>query len=241
MVRESDASRNTKRQYYYDSYGSLIAFETPSSDRYYYHHNLRGDVICAKNTDGIGSDYRYDPWGCPLDSLTGDLQPFRYAGYYYDEETGLYYLKSRYYSPTLGRFLTRDGYGYVNYGKPQTLNLYAYAENNPVSNTDPSGHFVPLLAGGAAALAPGEAAAIAALGTAAVAATVELVDLIGERIYAQNKKQAKKVIEGLERTVKKHEEKLRGDPDSIYIPHWGSEIKAAQDRINKLKKRWNIN
>jgi RHS repeat-associated protein len=118
--------------------------------------------------------YQYDPWGKPLDNFTDALQPFRYAGYYYDEETGLYYLKSRYYSPMLGRFLTRDGYGFVKYRNPQTLNLYAYAENNPVSNTDPSGHFVK--AGGTAALAPGEAAAIAALGTAAIGTTVELAE-----------------------------------------------------------------
>jgi RHS repeat-associated protein len=139
MVRESDANGNTKRQYYYDPYGSLIAFETPSSGRYYYYHNLRGDVISAKDIDAIGSDYHYDPWGCPLDNPTDVLQPFRYAGYYYDEETGLYYLKSRYYSPTLGRFLTRDGYGYVNYGNPQTLNLYSYCRNNPVNSVDPTG------------------------------------------------------------------------------------------------------
>ena len=50
---------------------------------------------------------------------------------------------------------------------------FPYAENNPVNNTDPSGHFVPLLAGGAAAVS-GEAAAIAAVGTAAIGATVEL-------------------------------------------------------------------
>ena len=78
--------------------------------------------------------YKYDPWGCPLNNPTNVLQPFRYAGYYYDEETGLYYLKSRYYSPTMGRFLTRDGYGYVNYGNPQTLNLYSYCRNNPVNS-----------------------------------------------------------------------------------------------------------
>ncbi|TEB09801.1 hypothetical protein Psfp_04241 [Pelotomaculum sp. FP] len=63
---------------------------------------------------------------------------------------------------------------------------------------------------------------------------------MGERIYAQNKKQAKKVIEGLQKTIDEHEEKLRQDPDSIDVPHWQSEIKAAQDRINKLKNRWDI-
>jgi len=69
------------------------------------------------------------------------VQPFRYAGYYYDDETGLYYLKSRYYSPVLGRFLTRDSIKYVSKSNPQTLNLYSYCRNNPVSLIDPNGNW----------------------------------------------------------------------------------------------------
>ena len=173
IVRESNADGTTKRTYCYDPNGNLIIFKTPSAGPYFYFHNLRGDIIMVGDSQHVYSDYKYDPWGKPLNNPTDVSQPFRYAGYYYDEETELYYLKSRYYSPMLGRFLTRDGYGFVKYGNPQTLNLYAYAENNPVSNTDPDGHFVPLLAGGAAAVS-GEAAAIAAVGTAAIGATVEL-------------------------------------------------------------------
>jgi RHS repeat-associated protein len=67
--------------------------------------------------------------------------PYRYAGYSYDEETGLYYLMSRYYDPEVGRFLTRDtSHGFAD--DPQSLNLYAYTKNNPVKFTDPDGHWI---------------------------------------------------------------------------------------------------
>jgi RHS repeat-associated protein len=69
------------------------------------------------------------------------LNAFRYRGYYYDIETGLYYLESRYYDPETGRFLNSDS---VEYLDPETLgglNLYAYCNNNPVMGYDPSGTF----------------------------------------------------------------------------------------------------
>jgi RHS repeat-associated protein len=185
----TDALSNNE-YYYYDNSNRLIQVTDRLQNSAYYGYDPADNLVSSRDPrSSNNTDNRYltqfvpnalnqtgtitDPRGCPLNNPTEVSQPFRYAGYYYDEETGLYYLKSRYYSPTLGRFLTRDGYGYIKYGNPQTLNLYAYAENNPVSNTDPSGHFVPLLAGGAAAVS-GEAAAIAAVGTAAIGATVEL-------------------------------------------------------------------
>ncbi len=67
------------------------------------------------------------------------LNPFRYRGYYYDTETELYYLQTRYYDPELGRFISQDS---LEYADPETingLNLYAYCGNNPVMNVDPSG------------------------------------------------------------------------------------------------------
>ncbi|QKI81227.1 RHS repeat-associated core domain-containing protein [Kroppenstedtia eburnea] len=64
--------------------------------------------------------------------------PYRYAGYRYDEVTGLYYLQSRYYNPETGRFLTRDSFeGFEN--EPLSLNKYIYTKNDPVSNVDPNG------------------------------------------------------------------------------------------------------
>ncbi|AGB41141.1 RHS repeat-associated core domain protein [Halobacteroides halobius DSM 5150] len=65
--------------------------------------------------------------------------PHRYAGYYYDESTGLYYLNARYYDAEIGRFITRDTFqGFED--NPQSLNKYAYCQGNPVMNVDPSGH-----------------------------------------------------------------------------------------------------
>ena len=69
------------------------------------------------------------------------LNPFRYRGYYFDEETKLYYLINRYYDPETGRFLSADDVSYLD---PETiggLNLYAYCNNNPVMNIDPEGTF----------------------------------------------------------------------------------------------------
>ena len=88
--------------------------------------------------------YYYDAWGNHTVSgsnLTlANINPFRYRGYYYDTETGLYFLQTRYYDPEVGRFLNRDA---VTYADPETiggLNLYAYCLNNPVMYSDPTGH-----------------------------------------------------------------------------------------------------
>lgn len=99
-------------------------------------------------------EYKYDSWGnhavldangADIASAThiGNLNPFRYRGYYYDEETGLYYLNSRYYDPETGRFISPDDVDVLNdtFLQPNGLNLYAYCYNNPVMMTDPDGAF----------------------------------------------------------------------------------------------------
>ena len=94
--------------------------------------------------------YVYDAWGNHAVLGTdgndisdpnhiGILNPFRYRGYFYDEETGLYYLKTRYYDPETGRFITIDGIEYLDPETINGLNLYAYCGNNPVMYTDPNG------------------------------------------------------------------------------------------------------
>lgn len=139
IVRES-VNNQLMAYYYYDPQGQVVGFRS-GNILYRYHHNLRGDIVSVeyKNYGTIAGQYHYDPWG-KLISSHGMDQPFRYAGYYYDKETGLYYLKNRYYSPTLGRFLTKDSLKYVNQKVPETINLYAYAYNNPVIFIDPNGN-----------------------------------------------------------------------------------------------------
>lgn len=67
------------------------------------------------------------------------LNPYRYCGYYYDKETDLYYLQTRYYDPETGRFISQDDVSYLNPDSINGLNLYAYCSNNPVMAIDPTG------------------------------------------------------------------------------------------------------
>jgi RHS repeat-associated protein len=87
----------------------------------------------------VVATYEYDAFG-NLIKETGNVEnPYRYAGYWYDTVTGLYYLQSRYYDPDTGRFLTRDSFlGFED--EPLSLNKYAYTHNSPVLYIDPDGH-----------------------------------------------------------------------------------------------------
>jgi RHS repeat-associated protein len=85
------------------------------------------------------NNYQYDEWGNILESNETVNNPFKYAGEVYDQETELYYLNSRYYDPSLGRFINEDTYeGQIN--NPLSLNVYTYCYNNPLIYTDPTGH-----------------------------------------------------------------------------------------------------
>ena len=82
---------------------------------YYYITNLQGDVVAIVNSSGTTVvSYVYDAWGRVITTVDntninlGEINPLRYRGYIYDQETGLYYLQSRYYNPTWGRFLNAD-------------------------------------------------------------------------------------------------------------------------------------
>ncbi len=114
---------------------------------YYYVTNLQGDVLAILDKNGnCVVEYTYDAWGKVL-SVTGSMastlgshNPLRYRGYYYDTETGFYYLQSRYYNPTVGRFINADEIGYLGAnGTIPSYNLFAYCENNPVNYSDPTG------------------------------------------------------------------------------------------------------
>ncbi len=92
------------------------------------------------------AEYAYDAYGnCAVlidEGGLASLNPFRYRGYYFDSETGLYYLNARYYDPRIGRFLSPDGLPYLDPSAAVGMNLYAYCQCDPVNKADPTGHFV---------------------------------------------------------------------------------------------------
>ena len=128
-----------------DENSSPIAFAY-LGEVYYYKKDLLGNVIEILDTNGNTMvKYTYDAWGnhTVIDYTEfglGNINPFRYRGYYYDTETGLYYLKSRYYDPQTGRFISMDDISYLDPESINGLNLYAYCGNNPVMRVDPSGN-----------------------------------------------------------------------------------------------------
>ncbi len=100
-------------------------------------------------------------------STVGQKNPYRYRGYRYDTETGLYYLQSRYYNPAWGRFVNADDINYSVPGLLLTYNLYAYCLNNPVNHDDPDGNVIPLIAA-AVATAPSWVPVVAGVTTAVI-------------------------------------------------------------------------
>ena len=106
--------------------------------------NTLGDIIAIRDEDGnVVAKYIYDAWGNILHEEGGmaSVNPFRYRGYYYDTETGFYYLQTRYYDPTICRFINADNYELIAElsSVAGQLNLYAYANNNPIMYTDETG------------------------------------------------------------------------------------------------------
>lgn len=120
---------------------------------YQYLYNGLGNLVRVfdAKTGRIAAEYSYTAFGsCTVTNHTeeniGDQNPIRYKGYYYDEETGLYYLKSRYYSPAYRVFLSPDEPEYMDPNDFSGLNLYTYCYNNPVMYFDPSGTLAEIVA-----------------------------------------------------------------------------------------------
>ena len=138
----------------YDESGQPLAMKY-NGTLYYYILNAQGDVVrIIDGSRNVVASYSYDPWG-NITSSSGalaDVNPLRYRGYYYDSETGFYYLQSRYYDPELGRFINADSYASTDATGLLSANMFAYCENDPVNKSDPTGEVAPILvamAGGA--------------------------------------------------------------------------------------------
>ena len=117
---------------------------------YYYVLNAQGDVVrIVDGSRNVVASYSYDPWGKLLSSsgTLADINPLRYRGYYYDAETGFYYLQSRYYDPEIGRFINADSYASTDATGLLSTNMFAYCENDPVNKSDPDGEVAHLAIG----------------------------------------------------------------------------------------------
>lgn len=135
--------------FYYDAQGKPAMVRFNGTD-YFYIYNLQNDAVAIVDTNGTQVvEYGYDAWGNPISktgtlaATLGTLNPFRYRGYVYDEETGLYYLRNRYYKPAWRRFINADNHDLLSQFR-ETLgnkNLYEYCNNNPLNKLDSTGNF----------------------------------------------------------------------------------------------------
>ena len=128
--------------FFYDNTGKPYAMQI-NGTTYYYVANLQGDVMGLVDTSGNSvASYTYDPYGKVL-TATGTLaekNPLRYRGYYYDSESSLYYLLSRYYDPAVRRFINADSYASTGQGIVG-YNMFSYCSNGPIIRSDPGGNF----------------------------------------------------------------------------------------------------
>ena len=143
LIRETKSGTSSAtKTYLYNSQG-IIGF-VYQGETYTYRKNMFGDIIAIYSGATKLVEYAYDAFGnCTIVSDTGNIgfgNPFRYRGYYWDNDLQLYYLMSRYYDPQIGRFLNADSLEYLD---PETIggiNLYVYCLNNPVMGVDPNGN-----------------------------------------------------------------------------------------------------
>ena len=153
-----DSVNNMRYNYEYEGIGRPVLatkrdLVAQKNYQYYLITNTRGDIIETRNGDGnVNAKFVYDAWGklisvtnasgTPLASDSFAYQiSLKYRGYVYDNETGLYYLQSRYYDPETGRFLNADDVEYIGVsGTVLGYNAFAYCENNAVNDSDPWGY-----------------------------------------------------------------------------------------------------
>ena len=148
VARETIKTNNSLTavlDFIYDESGKPFALKYSTDgatfDTYYYVLNLQGDVVKLIQANGhIVAQYTYDAWGNVSSSgRLAEINPLRYRGYYYDSETGFYYLQSRYYDPANRRFINADSYQSTGQGFIGT-NMFAYCNNSPILFVDHDGN-----------------------------------------------------------------------------------------------------
>ena len=139
----AEKTDNATLFFYYDTENSPVALSY-NGKMFYYVKNLQGDIVKILDEDGQEkASYVYNAWGDILSQSEDELSsinPLRYRGYVYDEDTTLYYLQTRYYDPTTGRFINADNTIFIGAtGTVLSANIFTYCENNPINFRDPTG------------------------------------------------------------------------------------------------------
>ncbi len=138
----SDLSNSTRESVYLYDENSIVGVDftqNGSTSTYYFDRNIKGDVIGIYNASGTQiAKYSYDSWGnSKLVTLVTNnfsaYNPILYRGYYFDAESGFYFLNARYYNPAWRRFISPDNTAYLDPDTPSGLNLYAYCNNDPAN------------------------------------------------------------------------------------------------------------
>ncbi len=146
IIRDEDGDILWTIHYSYAADSTPVSMNANGAE-YYYLKNAQGDITHIVDSDGNEvAAYEYDAWGNHLSVTGGDiaeLNPYRYRGYRYDSETGLFYVGARYYDPEIGRFINADA-ALGQIGNVQGSNMFAYAFNNPVMYDDPTGNWPKL-------------------------------------------------------------------------------------------------
>lgn len=248
VLYETDGSGNVIRSYTYSDSGQMLAMKKGTAS-YFYHYNAHGDVIAiTDSSNAIKAQYDYDAWGNPIrveEAVEVKDNPYRYAGYQYDGETGMYYLIARYYEPTQGVFLALD----PDPGDDDdilTQNGYAYANNNPVILVDPDGHWVWLAVNAGFAAYDGYKAYKSGKGWKGVAWAVASSFgpgkylKYGKRLYSV----AKKVHGNSKRSMRKHHgykiiDKKTGKIVKIGISGGRLNKNGSSRRANSQVNKWN--
>ena len=155
-MKVTDADEPITIRYLYDDSGELYGMDYNGNGYFAFIKNLQGDIVSIVPLDSesnVEINMEYDAWGKPIIQQGSSLAEgllmamlmavtnVGYRGYFYDFETGLYYLRSRYYDPEIGRFINADDTAYLGYnGSPLSMNLFVYCLNNPVNYMDKDGN-----------------------------------------------------------------------------------------------------
>ena len=142
----AEECESTRIDYLYDENKQLYGFIYENNKYFYVRDALQNIIGITSQSGELVVKYNYSAYGELLEIhgpslIIGAINPFRYKGYYYDDETGLFMVGHRYYNPEWGRWLSPDDIEYLDPQSINGLNLYAYCNNDPVNKYDPTGHF----------------------------------------------------------------------------------------------------